>query len=43
MQALRDDPEQAGSDSLWPEALWGLGLIGAVLTFAVVLVTVFGV
>jgi hypothetical protein len=43
MQAQRDDPEQAVSDSLWTEALWGLGLIGGVLTFLVVLVTVFGV
>lgn len=43
MQALRDDPEEASSDSLWSEALWGLALIGAVLAFVVVLVTVFGV
>ena len=43
MQALRDDPEQASSDSLWAEALWGLGLIGAVLAVVVVLVAVFGV
>jgi hypothetical protein len=43
MQALRDDPEQASSDSLWAEAFWGLGLIGAVLALVGVLVTVFGI
>jgi hypothetical protein len=43
MQALRDDPEPAVSDSLWAEALWGLGLVGGVLAFVVALVAVFGV
>jgi hypothetical protein len=43
MQALKDDPEQAVRDSMRAEALWGLGLIGGVLAFVVVLVTVFGI
>jgi hypothetical protein len=28
--------------SLWGEALWGVGLIGAIVVFIVALVTLFG-
>ena len=41
MRALREDPEQAVNDSLWDEALWGLGLIGTVLILVATLVALF--
>jgi hypothetical protein len=42
MRAIQEDREQPVQDSLWAEALWGIGLIGGVLAFAALLVTVFG-
>ena len=42
MRVLRDDPDLSIRESLWAEAMWGLGLIGAVLAFVIILVTAFG-
>jgi hypothetical protein len=42
MKTLEDSTESRSSTHLWAEALWGVGLIGSVLTIVLVLVTVFG-
>lgn len=42
MRALNEEAEPEPPDTLWAEAVWGVGLIGSVLVSVVVLVTVFG-
>jgi hypothetical protein len=42
MRDLNEGPEPEPPDTLWAEAVWGVGLIGSVLVSVVVLVTVFG-
>ncbi len=42
MKTLEDPTGSRSTTHLWAEALWGVGLIGSVLAFVLVLVTLFG-
>ncbi len=42
MKTLEDPTGSRSTTHLWAEALWGVGLIGSVLAFVLLLVTVFG-
>jgi hypothetical protein len=42
MKTLEGPSEGRPSTDLWAEALWGVGLIGSVLAFVLLLVTLFG-
>jgi len=42
MKTMGDSGNREAQDHLWAEALWGVGLIGVVFGFVLVLVTVFG-
>jgi hypothetical protein len=42
MKTLEGPTGSRPTTHLWAEALWGVGLIGCVLGFVLVLVTVFG-
>jgi hypothetical protein len=42
METVESDADRRLNNPLWAEALWGVGLIGTVLGFVVLLVAVFG-